>query len=372
MSGNGCSTATAGTGGPPHSVEGETGRDNSAPSISQASSTPAVDCPPGSRGVKHKAKRTSRARLIASLTGADAGRKSAQVSEASPQASAKPSLAKPDLDKEASNEDGAVAVAQDSAPSPVSDPKSPHWQPTPPPSTSQRSASVALEDPEQCAGRSDVTVEVGAEKPNAPEARGFDASAFDALIYGQPSASRPPPGVFVSHAQLNQSSSEEERLYIHADPRIHGMHNRSEKWHEAKAKEIQERGNRKYWFGRVAERRRWLKRVNREKELAREHGLPGTASDPEPWGYSRVIDFEDVPESRLPTDVLRNPDWLKACTWFRENREAWELADKDEAARRQMQQRRATAAKLAEEETNSLYKALELASPPYSQARAKV
>ncbi|GJN70806.1 hypothetical protein PLICBS_004864 [Purpureocillium lilacinum] len=129
------------------------------------------------------------------------------------------------------------------------------------------------------------------------------------------------------------------------------MHNRSEKWHEAKAKEIQERGNRKYWFGRVAERRRWLKRVNREKELAREHGLPGTASDPEPWGYSRVIDFEDVPE---------------------ENREAWELADKDEAARRQMQQRRATAAKLAEEETNSLYKALELASPPYSQARAKV
>ncbi|UNI20623.1 hypothetical protein JDV02_006693 [Purpureocillium takamizusanense] len=346
MSGNDPPATTAVTGGqlqaPPTAVGGETEHGNSASSNPRVSSMPAADCPPSFSGARHKAKRTSRARLIASLTGADAGGKSAQPSGSTLRASPNLVSTKPDLGKEASNANAPVAVAQDSTPSLVSDSKLPDWQPTPPSSTSQRSASLSLEDQELCAGRSPGRIKPYTEVPKPPETRDFDAAAFDALIYGQPSASRPPPGVFLSQ--------------------------RDKKWHEAKALEIKERGNRKHWFGKVVERRRWLQRVHREKQLARKKRHPGTASDPEPWGYNRVIDFEDVPESKLPVDVLRNRDWLKACAWFRENREGAILSEKHEEAARILQQQRAMGARITNKQTIDFYMALVL-SPRHSQDR---
>lgn len=41
-------------------------------------------------------------------------------------------------------------------------------------------------------------------------------------------------------------------------------------------------------------------------------------ADPEPGAYRRPLDFGDVPESKLPEKVRQNPDWLKACEWFRQ------------------------------------------------------
>lgn len=193
---------------------------------------------------------------------------------------------------------------------------------------------------------------------------GFDASVFDALIYQQPAASKPPPGVVLPRLpERKQSSSEDQRLYVHADPRIHTLHNRSERWHKAKAREIQARGGRKRWFGKAAERIRWVQCQKNEKERDLRLGRPGLRPEPKPWTYTRPLDFEDVPESDLPEDVLRNPDWLKACAFFRDARRAREQAsDKAMEASEQdapwVQQQRHKKTKKAEEVTEKFYRAL--------------
>ncbi|KJZ79520.1 hypothetical protein HIM_00989 [Hirsutella minnesotensis 3608] len=149
----------------------------------------------------------------------------------------------------------------------------------------------------------------------------FDSRAFDSSIYQQLGTSGPPDNqaIRTRRTQTSSASSEEQRRYIHANPMIHLVHNRSDSWHDEKAKEIQERGGRKAWFGKVIERLRWL-RIQRvaSRSLALDHERP----TPEPWSYNRPLDFGHVPESQLPEYVLRNENWRKACAWHREMHQA--------------------------------------------------
>lgn len=152
------------------------------------------------------------------------------------------------------------------------------------------------------------------------KSRPFDTSAFDMAIYQQPGAQRPPRGVAVPRRRQHATYSEDERQYIHANPAIHRIHNRPKVWYARKALEIQARGGRKFWFGKVAKRVQWLRRQHTEPSKEQEvnsHVLT-ERSDPEPQTYTRPLDFGDVPESKLPEDVRENADWLKACEWFRQ------------------------------------------------------
>ncbi|KID87228.1 hypothetical protein MGU_05638 [Metarhizium guizhouense ARSEF 977] len=149
----------------------------------------------------------------------------------------------------------------------------------------------------------------------------FDSSAFDTALYQQPNAAPPPTGVVIGPRIENKPPlSEGQTTYIYANPAIHGMHNRSEAWYEKKALEIQLRGGRKFWFGKVSARLRWLQRKRIRSSKAQDVNcdqMPERA-DPEPGAYRRPLDFGDVPESKLPEKVRQNPDWLKACEWFRQ------------------------------------------------------
>ncbi|KAK5987184.1 hypothetical protein PT974_11305 [Cladobotryum mycophilum] len=155
----------------------------------------------------------------------------------------------------------------------------------------------------------------------------FDSVAFDTMIYRQ-SSLEPPPGITVlANRQHRRHSSsavtyEDERMYLPINPVIHRPHNRSDEWHKEKALEIQARPGRKYWFGRVAERERWLrvKEMEKERKIASAKGQRALRRDPQPWTYVRPIDFGDVPEDQLPEDVLQNPAWAKACVWHRETK----------------------------------------------------
>ncbi|EQK99138.1 hypothetical protein OCS_05147 [Ophiocordyceps sinensis CO18] len=165
--------------------------------------------------------------------------------------------------------------------------------------------------------------DVGATKDTPRRTRDFDSAAFDAAIYKQPGAMNPPHGMSLTNQRQQKSAhaSEDERMYIHANPAVHLSHNRSEEWHQQKAREIQARGRRKAWFGRVIERQRWL----RAREVAQKRQANGNESayrlvSPQPWTYRRPLDFGDVEESHLPDDVLGDPGWLKACAWHREVR----------------------------------------------------
>ncbi|KHN96917.1 uncharacterized protein MAM_05026 [Metarhizium album ARSEF 1941] len=150
----------------------------------------------------------------------------------------------------------------------------------------------------------------------------FDPSAFDTAIYQQPGAAPPPAGVVIGPRIECRSASEDQGRYMYANPAIHGMHNRSEAWHEKMALEIQSRGGRKFWLGKVAPRLRWLRRERTESFKVK--GVTGNQmprrSDPEPQGYRRPLDFGDVPELELPEKVRQNPDWVKACEWMRQQR----------------------------------------------------
>ncbi|EFY93849.1 hypothetical protein MAC_00340 [Metarhizium acridum CQMa 102] len=151
----------------------------------------------------------------------------------------------------------------------------------------------------------------------------FDSSAFDTALYQQPDATPPPAGVVIGPRIENKpASSEGQRMYIYANPAVHGMHNRSEAWHEKKALEIQARGGRKFWFGKVSARLRWLqrKRIGSSKAQDVNCDQMPERPNPEPGAYRRPLDFGDVPESKLPEKVRQNPDWLKACEWFRQQR----------------------------------------------------
>lgn len=154
--------------------------------------------------------------------------------------------------------------------------------------------------------------------------RNFDSAAFDTMIYRQ-SNIRPPKGVTISSRSPDSvpHSAKDHRMYLRTDPSIHLLHKRSENWYKKKAQEIQARGGRKFWFGKVMERERWL----RAKEKAQEEkhnndyvpvGGDRKGPDPKPWSYGRALDFGDVPADKLPEDVLQNPAWVKACAWHRE------------------------------------------------------
>ncbi|KAK2045989.1 hypothetical protein LZ31DRAFT_463427 [Colletotrichum somersetense] len=173
----------------------------------------------------------------------------------------------------------------------------------------------------------------------------FNSAKFDAMIYGQAEAISPPGGVFVPVAPSNmltnaQSSGEgREQLYMKLDPRIHWTHNRSDYWYNAKMEEIKSRGGRKANFGRAAQRMRQQRleaeRLHEEEKRAAEQGLPLLNNrPPRPWSHHRHMDFGDVPEEELPAYVRKNPEWLQATAWMRENREKNLHRNKEAAALR--------------------------------------
>ncbi|KDN68636.1 hypothetical protein CSUB01_03095 [Colletotrichum sublineola] len=170
----------------------------------------------------------------------------------------------------------------------------------------------------------------------------FNSAKFDLMIYGQAEATSPPGGVFVpaapsnvmTNAQFSKGGS--ERLYMKLDPRIHWPHNRSDHWYNAKMEEIKSRGGRKANFGKAAKRMRQQRleaeRLEEEEKRASEQDLPVLNNKPpQPWSHHRHMDFGDVPEEELPAYVRKNPEWLQATAWMRENR-AQNLRRNKEAA----------------------------------------
>lgn len=164
----------------------------------------------------------------------------------------------------------------------------------------------------------------------------FDASKFDAMLYGQPEAARPPPGVFVPtapayHQSASAVAENRQPFYMRLDPRIHWSHDRSEQWYERKMEEIKARAGRKANFGKAAQRMR-QQRIAEEKRAAAEaeeaaaaakqgRELPPPDNPCKPWSHHRHMDFGDVPEDELPSYVCKNEAWLRATAWMRENRE---------------------------------------------------
>ncbi|KAK2019202.1 hypothetical protein LZ32DRAFT_653346 [Colletotrichum eremochloae] len=170
----------------------------------------------------------------------------------------------------------------------------------------------------------------------------FNSAKFDLMIYGQAEATSPPGGVFVPAAPSNVMANAQfskggcERLYMKLDPRIHWPHNRSDHWYNAKMEEIKSRGGRKANFGKAAKRMRQQRleaeRLEEEEKRAAEQDLPVLNNKPpQPWSHHRHMDFGDVPEEELPAYVRKNPEWLQATAWMRENR-AQNLRRNKEAA----------------------------------------
>jgi hypothetical protein len=181
-----------------------------------------------------------------------------------------------------------------------------------------------------------VATQVTAEECRKAKAHVFDSEAFDTMIYRQ-SMLRPPQGVALQASArpktpVQKSSVEYQRLYLPVNPAIHLPYNRSEEWYKQKALEIQARGRRKAWFGKVIERRRWLRVKEKAEEdkqnTAKASNQKPPRIDPQAWSYNRVIDFGDVPPEELPEDVLQNPAWIKACAWHRENHAKRVLRDR--------------------------------------------
>ncbi|CAG9999600.1 unnamed protein product [Clonostachys byssicola] len=163
------------------------------------------------------------------------------------------------------------------------------------------------------------------------EKKAFDSDAFDALIYAQPGASSPPKGVSAfGHSNKGSNRSQfDDRLYLHRDPAIQGMHERSEEWYRRKLA-LRPPGARKKWFGRVRERQRWLKSQQDKLSPPSDNGLRERGpkrKDPEPWTHQRSLDFGDVPEDDLPSYVKENPAWLKFCGRLRDARTRKDVVD---------------------------------------------
>ncbi|CAG9957481.1 unnamed protein product, partial [Clonostachys rosea f. rosea IK726] len=164
-----------------------------------------------------------------------------------------------------------------------------------------------------------------------PEKKAFDSDAFDALIYAQPGALSPPKGVRAfGHGKKGSDRWQlDDRLYLHRDPAIQGMHERSEEWYRKKLA-LRPPGARKKWFGRVRERQRWLKSQQDKISRPSDNGLRERGpkrKDPEPWTHQRSLDFGDVPEDDLPSYVKENPAWLKFCGRLRDARTKKDAVD---------------------------------------------
>ena len=157
----------------------------------------------------------------------------------------------------------------------------------------------------------------------------FDSDAFDSLIYAETNADKASGldnNILISSASLR--SLPDERLFFYANPATQTMHSRPEEWYNKKTEEIKARGGRKFWFGKVAARQRWINRMRKDQERERKAAVRSGSipprRDPEPRGYSRPMNFADVPESELPEYVQDDPEWLKACAWLRQNKTARE------------------------------------------------
>ncbi|RDA93691.1 hypothetical protein CP533_4875 [Ophiocordyceps camponoti-saundersi (nom. inval.)] len=151
----------------------------------------------------------------------------------------------------------------------------------------------------------------------------FEAAAFDAALYSQAGAMKPPAGVSIqSRRRAWPRCADDDRVYLHANPAIHRSHNRSEEWHEEKTREIKARGGRKAWFGKPVQRIRWMRLQESQSKNKGER-----LKTPQPWTFSRPLDFGDVPESKLPDDVRKDPAWLKSCAWHREMKRMRDLRE---------------------------------------------
>ncbi|KAH7148692.1 hypothetical protein EDB81DRAFT_471431 [Dactylonectria macrodidyma] len=163
------------------------------------------------------------------------------------------------------------------------------------------------------------------ETSRAKRLADFDSAAFDALIYQQVQPTSP-KGVLESNRPPRKTITPtlDDRLSLNVNPAIHRMHNRSEEWFKKKAKEIEDRGGRKTWFGKVHERQRHIRaresEAEKERQSALRAGLIPPRQDPQPRVYKRRMDFGDVPEKDLPDYVQSNKAWMKACAWHREMR----------------------------------------------------
>lgn len=147
-----------------------------------------------------------------------------------------------------------------------------------------------------------------------------DSAAFDAQIYAQDGARSPPPGVFRrNHSDARGETTLEDTQFIHANPRIHGMHERSSDWHVGKAEEIRRRGGRKLWFGKPVERKKWVRQQAALREAGKLSEKP-PRKDPKPWGHQTPADFGAVQEKDLPGYVKENPAWLRICARLREDK----------------------------------------------------
>lgn len=291
--------------------------------------TPGCPRRPRSHVVKHAAKRTPRNRLIATLQRAHGTPESLK-----PDKSTLPEL--PETVPAAAvvsrptNGDKPTALRvtveiHSESPEPTAEPKAPGRNRSPAACSPKLKAGVLTQ--KQGSLLKPVSVEspdAEASKNTALRIKYFDSAAFDAAIYRQSGAMDAPQGVSVPRhrPQKPMSPSEDERMYIHADPAIHWCHNRSEEWHKQKSHEIQARGGRKAWFGEVIGRQRWLRaQEEARKRRINEEGSTHRRATPQPWTYRRPLDFGDVDESQLPEDVLDNPNWRKACAWHREVRQ---------------------------------------------------
>ncbi|KAK4113583.1 hypothetical protein N656DRAFT_767904 [Canariomyces notabilis] len=145
-----------------------------------------------------------------------------------------------------------------------------------------------------------------------PTPKVVDASIFDALIYSQPLASTPPPGLQIDStgipgqppiptatetteaaATASNDTTKAEKLppdepvFAGIDPRIHWPQSHSPAWLAAKQAEIEARGGRKANFGRAAHSlRAQLRRAERAEAAAA---------------------FEDT----LPEKMAENPAWVR-------------------------------------------------------------
>ncbi|KND89645.1 hypothetical protein TOPH_05698, partial [Tolypocladium ophioglossoides CBS 100239] len=292
-----------------------------------ASSTSAVRGMEG-KVVKQTAKRTSRTRLIATLNRVNGINKAAQpATKVSSETLEAVSLSGGRQDFTSNGSITAPEAMLSTIPETKAQQPAPLPDPVPQnPAASAPSAGRGLSLRMDGRNFSLVNRVAYAPSKSAEERRrskiqDFDSAAFDAAIYQQPAAMKPPSRVPMPARprRSSQSSSEGQRMYLHFNPAIHLSHNRSEEWFKAKAEEIESRGGRKAWFGKAIERHRWLRAQKKcEKRLANGYGLPQRRADPQPWTYNRPMDFGDLPASKLPDDVLQNAAWLKACAWHRE------------------------------------------------------
>jgi hypothetical protein len=172
-----------------------------------------------------------------------------------------------------------------------------------------------------CGAFSALRDEPSGTNQNESNSASFDSIAFDVSIYQQDEAGSPPPGVSLPNARSTPPipQNSDRMLYLHINPLVHRPYTRSQEWSARKATEIHMRPRRKHWFGKAAERQRWVWSQIEANESR--HPGESTRRDPQPWTYDRPLDYGDVPPEKLPQDVLDNPAWVKACAWHRETQQ---------------------------------------------------